>query len=64
MLSRAGVPFTVKNVELDLSAYHELLDRGFRTVPVTLIGDVAIKGFDEAVLMRALGSAAPPSPDR
>jgi glutaredoxin len=49
-LSRAGVPFTVRNVETDLDAYHDLVARGFRTVPVTIIGEepgMAIPGFDE-----------------
>jgi len=58
-LSQAGVPFTVRDVEIDLGAYNELLARGFRTVPVTLVGDdpnpAAIIGFDEAALREALG---------
>ena len=57
------VPFVAKNVELDFDAYRELMARGFRTVPVTLIGDdpapIAVTGFDEAALRRALG--LPPS---
>jgi glutaredoxin len=58
LLSQAGVPFVVRDVETDLDAYRELLARGFRTVPVTLVGDdpapEAIVGFDEAALRRAL----------
>lgn len=53
-LSRAGRPFIVKNVDEDLEAYHDLIARGFRAVPVTLIGGTAIKGFDEAALQAAL----------
>jgi glutaredoxin len=56
-LSRAGVPFTVRNVETDLDAYHDLVARGFRTVPVTIIGEepeTAIRGFDESGLKEAL----------
>jgi glutaredoxin len=56
-LSRAGVPFTVRNVETDLDAYHDLVARGFRTVPVTIIGEepgMAIPGFDEEGLREAL----------
>jgi hypothetical protein len=56
-LSRAGVPFTAKNVETDLDAYHDLVARGFRTVPVTIIGEepgAAIRGFDESGLREAL----------
>jgi hypothetical protein len=57
-LSRAGVPYDVKNVETDLGAYKELLARGFHTVPVTIIGDnpgVAIRGFDERAFKDAFG---------
>jgi glutaredoxin len=59
LLSRAGVPFEVRNVEIDLAAYQDLIARGFRTVPVTIIGDsdppVAVTGFNESALTRALG---------
>ena len=53
-LSRAGLPFIVKNVDEDLEAYNDLISRGFRAVPVTLIGGTAIKGFDEEALKAAL----------
>ena len=53
-LSRAGYAFTVRDVDEDADAYDELVARGFLTVPVTLIDDVAIRGFDEAELRRAL----------
>jgi glutaredoxin len=63
LLSRAGVSFVVRNVETDLGAYRELTARGFRTVPVTIVGDDpsshAIAGFDEEALRRALGLEAP-----
>jgi glutaredoxin len=57
-LSRAGVPFTVKDVETDLDAYNDLVARGFRAVPVTFVGDapgLAVKGFNEAELRAAIG---------
>ena len=63
-LSRAGRPFTVRDVDEDLSAYKELVARGFRTVPVTIIGEAAVIGFDEPALTRALEGGAPPAPDR
>ena len=63
-LSRAGHPFTVRDVDEDLAAYQELVARGFRSVPVTIIGDTAIRGFDEEALTRALEGATPPAPDR
>ena len=53
------MPFVAKDVETDLGAYKELLARGFRTVPVTLVGDepepLAIVGFNAPALKRALG---------
>ena len=64
------MPFVTRNVELDIEAYRELLALGFRAVPVTFVGEnraIAIKGFDEVSLKRALGMpepSAPPSPDR
>jgi glutaredoxin len=54
LLSREGVPFTAYNVDEDDRAYDELIARGWRTVPITIIGDQAIKGFDEATLMAAI----------
>jgi glutaredoxin len=53
-LSQAGVPFTALNVDDDLAAYDRLIAMGFRTVPVTLVGDIAIAGFDPAALGDAL----------
>ena len=64
LLSQAGVPYVSRSVETDPDAYRELLARGFRTVPVTLVGDdpapVSIIGFDEAALRRALGLSEAP----
>ena len=53
-LSRAGLTFTVRNVDDDDTAYDELIARGWRTIPVTIIGDRTIKGFDERALRDAL----------
>ena len=53
-LSRQRVPFTAYNVDEDDRAYDELIARGFRTVPVTVIGDRIVKGFDEAALREAI----------
>lgn len=38
----------------DPSAYDELLARGWRTVPVTVIGDRVVKGFDPDSLRAAV----------
>jgi len=48
------VPFTAYNVDEDDRAYDELIARGFRTIPVTVIGDRIVKGFDEAALREAI----------
>jgi glutaredoxin len=56
-LSQTGVPFVVRNVDDDLSAYDELMARGFRTVPVTLIGDEALIGYQPEALAAAISRA-------
>ena len=53
-LSREGVTFTVRNVDADEQAYTELVARGFRSIPVTIVGDQAIRGFDEQALRAAI----------
>ena len=53
-LSREGVAFQAKNVDEDEQAYAELIDKGYRTIPVTFIGDRVVKGFDPAALAAAL----------
>lgn len=64
-LSRAGHSFETKNIEEDDAAYGELIALGARSVPVTLIGDRMVTGFDPAKLRSALADAGgPPSPDR
>lgn len=55
-LSRAEVPFTVRDVDDDDGAYEELVGRGWRTVPVTFVGDRAVKGFDPVALREALSA--------
>jgi hypothetical protein len=55
-LSRAGATFSVMNVDEDERAYDALLARGFRSVPVTIIGSRAIRGYDPAALQQALDS--------
>jgi glutaredoxin len=56
-LSREGHEFVARNVEEDHGAYTELLQLGFRAVPVTLVDGQAITGFDEPALRRALHAA-------
>lgn len=56
MLSREGVPFVAKNVDEDEAAYAELLQRGFRTIPVTVIGDTSIRGYEPEKIQEALAA--------
>lgn len=55
-LSRAGAAFTVMNVDEDDRAYDALIARGLRTVPVTIVGDRVIRGYDPAALEQALAA--------
>ena len=50
------MPFTAHNVDEDDKAYDDLLARGWRTVPVTIIGDESVKGFDAAALEKAIAA--------
>jgi glutaredoxin-like protein NrdH len=56
-LSREGHPFESKNIEEDDAAYDELMALGARAVPVTVIGDEVITGFDQTRLRAALAAA-------
>ncbi len=47
----------MKNVEEDDAAYAELIARGVRVVPLTIIGDRVLKGYDPAAIIDALGAA-------
>jgi hypothetical protein len=53
-LSRANHSFTERNVDEDPSAYDDLVRRGWLTVPMTVVGDEAIRGYDAAKLGAAL----------
>ena len=48
------MPFTARNVDEDDRAHDDLVARGWRTVPVTFIGDRVVKGFDADALTSAL----------
>ena len=48
------MPFTAYNVDEDARAYDELIARGWRTIPVTVMGERVIKGFDVAALTAAI----------
>jgi glutaredoxin len=54
LLSREAVPFTAYNVDEDERAYDELIARGWRTVPVTVIGERVLQGFNPVELADAV----------
>ena len=56
LLSREGVAFTAYNVDEDEHAYDELIARGLRTVPVTVIGERVLKGFNPVELADAIAA--------
>ena len=53
-LSRKGVPFTEHNVSLSRQHLRELVSMGFRTTPVTVIGQQKVVGYSPAKLEAAL----------
>ena len=54
-LSRNGLDFTVKNVDADTDAFNEMVALGLMTIPVTIVDDVVVRGFDERKLRAAVG---------
>jgi len=60
-LSRAGRAFVERNVDTDPDAYDDLLARGWRTVPMTVAGDDAVRGFDESALRALMDRHGPAS---
>ncbi len=54
-LSRNGLEFTVKNVDDDTDAFNEMVALGLMTIPVTIVGDSVVRGYDEKGLRAALG---------
>ena len=62
------MPFTSYNVDEDEHAYDELIARGFRTVPVTVIGDTRAQGLQprraRATPSRSGGGSRNAAPDR
>ena len=55
-LSRAGRTFTVKNVDEDPEAFNEMAAMGFMSIPVAIIGDYVVRGYDERKLREALAA--------
>ncbi len=57
-LSLEGVHVVERNVDEDEGAYEELVALGFRSVPVTVIGGQAVRGFDPDRLREIIRGAA------
>jgi glutaredoxin len=55
-LSQRGVPYTEKNVARDPEAVQELMSMGLRSLPVIIIGDTRLSGFNPAAIDEALAS--------
>lgn len=50
------MPFTEKNVREDPGALDELKQMGFNSVPVIVVGEEKIVGFDQERLAKALAA--------
>ncbi|WP_027094255.1 glutaredoxin family protein [Cohnella thermotolerans] len=53
-LADQGVAYEERNIDADEKFAEELWNSGMRSVPVTVIGDVKILGFNQAQLTRAV----------
>ena len=53
-LSQKDIPFLDKNIRTDPKALEELRAMGFSSIPVTVIGEQRIIGFDTAKISAAL----------
>ncbi len=54
-LDSMSVKYTEKNVSVDADARKELIKKGFMGVPVIMIDDEVVQGFDKARLQELLG---------
>lgn len=57
-LSQKGVPFVEKNIGRDPQARQELMDLGLVSLPVLLIGDRKLNGFNPTQIDAALAAAS------
>jgi glutaredoxin 3 len=55
-LSQKGVEFTEKNVARNPEAVQELMSMGVRSLPLILIGDKRLSGFNPKAIDEALTS--------
>ncbi len=54
-LDENNIAYAEKNVSVDMEARKELMDQGFMGVPVILVDDEVIQGFDKRRLEELLG---------
>lgn len=54
-LKEHGFTYSEKNINKDKEARQELRDMGMASIPVTIIGEHRIQGFDRVKLEEALG---------
>jgi len=54
-LSQHGIPFVERNIGNDPAARDELINAGFRAVPVIRVGDETMVGFSAPKLRKLLG---------
>lgn len=45
----------MKNVDEDPEAFNELVALGIMTIPVTIAGDIVVRGWDERKLRELVG---------
>ena len=55
-LSQKGVPYTEKNVARDPEAVQELMSMGLRSLPVIVIGEERLSGFNPKAIDEALAN--------
>ena len=56
-LSQKGIPFTERNVGRDPGAREELMALGLTSLPVLLIGDKRLTGFNPAQIDAAMSAS-------
>ena len=56
--------FAVRNIDQDPGAFDDLARLGVMSIPFTLIGDHAIRGYDEKKLREALAAHSAGRPGR
>ena len=55
-LSQKGIAYTEKNVSRDQDAVQELMSMGLRSLPVLVIGEERLSGFNPKAIDEALAA--------